>query len=353
MFFGLRRRSIASNSCQNVTQEGERDASISFKHRYLGRKFLRRCASVVVAGILLSSIAPSLSIFSGGADFASAYEFEGNDFIFVADIDSGFVYNPGTSTERPDYRGMKGIISYEVQNGDTVSGIASQFSIDTTTIMTANPTLWNRNYLRVGQKLTFPTVSGIIKKVGSGDTVKTLAKKYEVNEEEIRKYNEIDGDSLVAGSYIVLPGAKEASQTTYVAQDLGAVSNMKYVESGKKLIWPTEGKISQGFKRGHYAIDISNRGRPAIFAADAGKVIKASYGWNGGYGNHIIIDHGNGMQTLYAHLEAISVEVGNEVSRGEIIGKMGNTGRVYGVTGIHLHFEVRTGGVKQNPLAYL
>lgn len=314
---------------------------------------MRKCGSVVLAGIILSSIGPNLIFFNTTPDFASAYEFEDNDFIFVTDIDSGFVYNPGTSTERPDYRGMKGVITYEVQQGDTLSEIASQFGIGSDTIMNANQGLWNSNYLRVGQSLTFPMVDGIIKKISGTDTIASLAKQYKIEEGEIKKHNNIEGDKLVAGAYIVLPGAKEVARATYVAQDIGAVSNMKYVETGKKLVWPTEGKISQGYRRGHYAIDISNRSKPAIFSADSGTIIKASYGWNGGYGNHIIIDHGNGMQTLYAHLENIAVSVGDEVTRGQIIGKMGNTGRVYGATGIHLHFEVRIGNVKQNPLAYL
>ena len=136
-------------------------------------------------------------------------------------------------------------------------------------------------------------------------------------------------------------------------KSLSVVCLILPVFRSKKLVWPTQGKISQGFRRGHYAIDISNRNRPPIFTADSGKVIKASFGWNGGYGNHIIVDHGNGMQTLYAHMQTLAVKVGDEVARGQIIGKMGNTGRVYGATGIHLHFEVRIGGVKKSPLAYL
>ncbi len=314
---------------------------------------MRKCTSVVIAGLLLSSIASSLPFFGGATDLASAYEFADNDYIYVADIDSGFVYNPGTSTERPDYRGMKGIVSYEVRSGDTLSDIAEEFGIDTQTIVSANQNLWNRNYLRVGQTLTFPTVKGIIKKVQSGDTVKSLAKKYEITEDEIKKYNDIQGEVLAAGTFIVLPGAQDQSRNTYIAQDIGAMSDIKYVETGSKLVWPAQGKITQGFKRGHYAVDISDRSKPPVFAADAGKIIKASSGWNGGYGNHIVIDHGNGMQTLYAHLESMYVNVGDEVARGDSIGKMGNSGRVYGPTGIHLHFEVIISGAKKNPLAYL
>ena len=81
--------------------------------------------------------------------------------------------------------------------------------------------------------------------------------------------------------------------------------------------------------------------------------VASEYGWNGGYGNVIEIDHGNGLVTLYAHNKDLYVKVGNNVSRGQHIASMGNTGLVYGKTGIHVHFEVRLNGVKKNPLLYL
>jgi murein DD-endopeptidase MepM/ murein hydrolase activator NlpD len=122
---------------------------------------------------------------------------------------------------------------------------------------------------------------------------------------------------------------------------------------GKVFIRPTRGIITQGYKRGHYALDIADASKPPVWAAGSGTVIKASSGtWGGGYGNHVIIDHGNGMQTLYAHLDYLDVSNGDYVSQGAVIGRMGRTGRVYGRTGIHLHFEVRKNGVKQNPAAY-
>lgn len=118
-------------------------------------------------------------------------------------------------------------------------------------------------------------------------------------------------------------------------------------------MWPTSGMISQYYRAGHYAIDISNREKPMVVASKAGTVTTAANGWNGGYGNYVIIDHGDGMQTLYAHCDYLTVEVGDTVDAGDVIGRMGNTGRVYGATGIHVHYEVRVNGTKQNPLAYL
>lgn len=111
----------------------------------------------------------------------------------------------------------------------------------------------------------------------------------------------------------------------------------------------TNGQITNGYKAGHYALDIADRSKPPIWASRGGTVITAKYGWNGGYGNYIIIDHGDGYQTLYAHNEELYVEEGEQVVKGQVISKMGNTGNVYGVTGIHVHYECVSDGVKINP----
>ena len=111
----------------------------------------------------------------------------------------------------------------------------------------------------------------------------------------------------------------------------------------------TNGQITNGYKSGHYALDIADRSKPPIWATRDGVVITAEYGWNGGYGNYIIIDHGDGFQTLYAHNEELYVAEGDNVTKGQVISKMGNTGRVYGATGIHVHYECVSDGVKINP----
>jgi murein DD-endopeptidase MepM/ murein hydrolase activator NlpD len=216
--------------------------------------------------------------------------------------------------------------------------------------------LWNANRLRTSMMLKILPVDGISHLVKKDDTVAKIVKKYEVEKEVIMKQNQLEeGDELLAGSALIIPGAKK-SQPVYASTT--APSNIaRYNYNGPstgRLIWPTltKSRISQGFRRGHYAIDIANRAKGPIFAAASGKVIKADYGWNGGYGNVIIIDHGNGMQTLYAHSEKLYVTNGQYVEQGQTISWMGNTGRVYGVTGIHLHFEVRINGVKYNPMNF-
>lgn len=125
------------------------------------------------------------------------------------------------------------------------------------------------------------------------------------------------------------------------------------------MIFPTEGKISAGFHTGHYAIDISNSNSPHIWAVADGTIMKViadcvegNFSCGGGYGNHVIIDHGNGLHTLYSHLASINVKVGDPVHQGDILGKMGITGRVSDKD-IHLHFEVHKNGVKEDPKKYV
>ena len=122
------------------------------------------------------------------------------------------------------------------------------------------------------------------------------------------------------------------------------------VAASGNFVWPASGGISQGYIPGiHRAIDISNRGGGPILAGDSGTVTAA--GWDSsGYGNRITIDHGNGFVTLYAHMSALQVSVGQTVEKGAVIGQMGSTGRS---TGTHLHFEIRSGGALLNPLSFL
>jgi murein DD-endopeptidase MepM/ murein hydrolase activator NlpD len=100
-------------------------------------------------------------------------------------------------------------------------------------------------------------------------------------------------------------------------------------------------------------VDLARNGGGPIFAAEDGVVVRADYGWNGGYGNVVEIDHGNGLVTLYAHNRELHVREGAAVRRGDVIATMGKTGRVYGRTGVHVHFEVIQNGVKKNPNLYL
>jgi murein DD-endopeptidase MepM/ murein hydrolase activator NlpD len=118
---------------------------------------------------------------------------------------------------------------------------------------------------------------------------------------------------------------------------------------GGKFIWPTQGIITQYPVSYHMAVDIANASAPPVAAGDSG-VVSYSGCLKYGYGCHIIIDHPEGFQTLYGHMQALYANVGDKVARGQVIGRMGSTGRS---TGTHLHFEIRKNGVLLNPLSFL
>ena len=243
------------------------------------------------------------------------------------------------------------IIEYEVQEGDTISGVADKFGISQDTI------LWQNNLsvsdrIKPGQALEILPVAGISYKVAKGDTVYSIAKKFDSSPQAIVDFpfNTFVNDEtfeLAVGQSIIVPdGIKPderpvAPRTRRITPDAGTV-----VASGA-FVWPASGQISQNFVWYHKGIDIANRGAPDILAADAGKVVTAGWPDNYGYGNRVIVDHGNGYRTLYGHLSRVYVTPGQTVARGAAIGKMGSTGRS---TGIHLHFEIISSGGYLNPL---
>ncbi|MBN1258178.1 M23 family metallopeptidase [Candidatus Peregrinibacteria bacterium] len=267
--------------------------------------------------------------------------------------EDGFLLKPALNSTEGDRSTANEIFAYTVEPGDTLSSVAQRFGIKKETLVMEND-LWNVNSLKTGITLKILPVDGISHLVKKGDTVASVAKKYKVENEVVIRQNQLeDGQELLAGTALIIPGATKAVPS-YAVSAPGSVAGYAGPIAAGKLIWPTlkESKLTQGFHRGHYAIDIGNRAKGPIFAAASGKVIKADYGWNGGYGNYIIIDHGSGMQTLYAHNEKLYVTEGQYVEQGQTISWMGNSGRVYGATGIHLHFEVRINGVKYNPLNF-
>ena len=192
--------------------------------------------------------------------------------------------------------------------------------------------------------------------IKSGDTLAKLMEKHKGNLDKTKEFSGITDDSeLIVGEKLFVMDGRPA--VVYVAQSSAdgsyvAPTQLYYDIPPNELGWirPTQGKITQGYRAGHYAYDVADASRPPILAAAGGTVIKASSGtWGGGYGNHIIIDHGNGYQTLYAHCEVLYVNAGDVVTQGQVIAKMGDTGRVYGRTGIHLHIELSYNGQKLNP----
>ncbi len=251
---------------------------------------------------------------------------------------------------------------YTVTEGDTLSVIAYRYGLSTSTIRYANPTLGNGDYLKVGQTLAIPPKDGVYVKIESGSTLVSLMDKYKGDLEKTKEFNGVNDDSqLVAGNDIFIVDGRPAviyvasNETAYSSGDttsyeLPSVMQYDIPASAEGWIRPTSGIITQGFHSGHYAYDIADRSKPPILAAASGTVVYASSGtYDGGYGTNVWIDHGNGYRSHYAHMEVIYVNVGDVMTQGQVIGKMGRTGRVYGVTGIHLHLELEYNGTKISP----
>ncbi len=246
---------------------------------------------------------------------------------------------------------------YTVQAGDTVLAIANRFKLNPETIQWSNAKIdQNPDLLSIGDQLKLLPVDGVLHTVRQGDTLSALAAKFKVSAEEIVAYETNNlpdiNAPLIIGSDIVVPGGTKAPE---IAQVYGGYASTVTAPDGAPVgsgnfSWPASGSISQGYWGGHRAIDIAGRVGAAVSAADGGFVTTAGGGWNGGYGNEIIIDHGNGFSTLYGHLNSIFVSAGETVSAGQQIGTMGNTGNS---TGPHLHFEVIYQGYGRNPYNYL
>ncbi len=250
-------------------------------------------------------------------------------------------------------RAREEISTYVVQSGDTIYGIAAKFGLDPETIMWSNDELENApDLLSVGQELTILPVNGVYHQAGEGDTIESIASTFKADPAAIINYplNGLDPDQpvIVPGQWLVVPGGNKPFIPRTVTAYTGEIPEGASEGTGA-FAWPASGTIYQGFFPWHPAIDIAAYIGAPVLAADSGYVIVA--GWSDvGYGYHVVIDHGNGYQTLYAHLQAYYVEAGDNVAQGQQIGEMGNTGNA---TGPHLHFEVRQSTVMRNPIGFL
>jgi len=269
-------------------------------------------------------------------------------------IKPGAIATTGGQTERND------TVEYTVKAGDSVSTIAREFGVSVNTILWAN-NLTAYSYIRQGDKLTILPISGVLHKVASGESLQKIADKYNVSKDKIVLANKLESDSrLTIGQMIIVPdGKKIASATTAksrssssylpaIVKDLVKPGAAK--PAGTKMQWPTVGyRITQYYSWRHTGLDIGNKTGTPLYAADSGVVEKS--GWNsGGYGYMVLINHGNGIKTRYAHASKLYVKVGDKVSRGEAVAAMGSTGRS---TGPHIHFEVIVNGRLMNPLNYI
>jgi LysM repeat protein len=257
------------------------------------------------------------------------------------------------------------VVEYTVASGDSVFSIAKAHNIKPESLLWANyDTLQDSpDSLRVGQKLDIPPTDGVYYKWQQGDTLDSISKKFSASVDDILNWpgNNIDlaNPDIKPDTYVMVPGGhREFVQWLIPSVARGSSSGTASIGGSScpgggpvgstAFIWPTGNHYLSGndFWSGHLGIDIAAGLGAPVWAADAGVVTIAQGGWNGGYGNVVMIDHGNGYMTVYGHLSQINVVPCQGVSAGRAIGLAGSTGNS---TGAHLHFEIRQGGVNINP----
>jgi LysM repeat protein len=227
---------------------------------------------------------------------------------------------------------------YEVKKGDTLQDVAKLFNVSVNTIIWGND-LKSRT-LVPGTTLLILPITGIKHTVKKGETISTIAKKYKADVGDVSTYNGLSLDaSLAVGDTVIVPdGEIEAVAVKKPQVAAKKPKTLATTPSGFLVRPMVGGRKTQGI-HGNNAIDIAaNQGTPVVASASGRAILAKMGGYNGGYGNLIIINHEKGVQTVYAHLRDIYITQGQTVTQGQVIGEVGNTGRS---TGPHLHFEVR------------
>jgi len=236
-------------------------------------------------------------------------------------------------------------IEYRIQEGDTISSIASQFNVSMNTIILLNYTqnAWN---IKTGETFRIPNIDGICHTVKIGDTISRIAISYNIPSQVIIDVNGIENDTISEGEILFLPGIEEISETAFLAQ-----RNLFIYPISERFVTSSFGwqlDPITGTHKFHTGIDFSAGTDTPVKAARAG--IVCDTGNDNMYGKYIIIEHDNTYLTFYAHLSAVSVNQGDYVGQGNIIGKVGNTGYS---TDPHLLFCIFRNGKAVNPLALL
>lgn len=295
----------------------------------------------------------------------------------VEESELGVIRKAKLHTDVPS-RPRESVLTYTVKSGDTLFGIADQFGIEPETLLWGNQMILgdNPHNLRPGQELSILPVDGTYHRWSEGDGLNGVAKFFGVGPEAIINYpgNQIDAETIgdwsnpniEPGTWVIIPGGRRAfvswsapnipREDPSVAAVLGEGA-CESVLSGAlgtgTFLWPANNHFLSGFdytpEANHQGIDIDGEDGDPVYAADNGVIVFA--GWNDwGYGNVIVISHGNGWQTLYAHLSAYYVGCGQSVWQGNVIGTIGNTGNS---SGSHLHFEMMFNGEHVNPHNYV
>jgi murein DD-endopeptidase MepM/ murein hydrolase activator NlpD len=274
--------------------------------------------------------------------------------------------NPELHTTIPN-RQRQGAQTYTVAKGDSVFEIAARFKISPESLLWSN---YNQLHddphsISVGMELIIPPVDGLLYEWQEGDNIENVSARFKVDPHDILTWpgNQIDLVEKIVnpGQLVMIPGGQREFQQWIlptIPRGRAGVSQAVYGSGACQgnysgvfgtggFIWPADNHSLSGndYWSGHLGIDIAAGEGARIYAADSGVVVFA--GWTaGGYGLAIMVDHGNGYQTMYAHLSSIRVNCGQSVIQGNLIGYAGSTGNS---TGAHLHFEIRYQGGFVNP----
>ncbi len=269
------------------------------------------------------------------------------------------------------------VIEYEVQPGDTVFGIAERFGLKPESILWGNREVLNDDphALFAGQVLKILPVDGTYHRWSAGENFTKVAEFYGVSPEDILNWPgnlidifnfDLDDPQIAADTWLIVPGGTRefvnwgppiitrsdpAVARTYGPGYCGSVFDGA-VGTGT-FVWPTVSRHLSGYdfspSTNHSGIDLAGPAGNSVFAADTGVVVFA--GWsNFGYGNLVVLDHGNGWQTLYAHLDAYYVFCGQSIFQSAALGTVGTTGNS---SGPHLHYEMMYNGAKVNPWNFI
>lgn len=268
-------------------------------------------------------------------------------------------------------KGLNKIIKHKVQSGDTLWAIANKNDLTVEKLKEINPEL-KSDFLKLGQELNLVKAEPLLTVVATLQTT--------VEEKIAYKTTYESDDTMWRGTQQVkspgTPGSREITYritkqnnlevnrevlaekvltepvTQVVIQGTKTIMASRGDGGSGKLGWPLRGRITSPYgRRGsgtHTGLDIDGITGDPVYAAEGGIVLEARY--MGNYGKCIIIDHGDGLSTLYGHLHDYKVSIGQKISRGDLVGLVGVTGRT---TGSHLHFEVRINGKYTNPMNYL
>lgn len=251
--------------------------------------------------------------------------------------------------------------TYIVQRGDTPGTIAESFGIKTETLLGGNPTLSQESsLLQIDAEIIILPIDGVLHDVVPGETLESISTLYGIAPEEIISYSPNNLEfpyRLIPNTQILVPGAirevfiwtpPNLSNTGSNSSQGSGVSPL-IVGTGTYIYPVNSRNFTQFYWYGHRGIDIALPEGAPVYASDTGTVTFANYDtW--GYGNLIVLNHGNGFETFYAHLSAVNVSPGQIVNQGNLIGSTGNSGNS---SGPHIHFEVRLNGNPDDPCWYL